>query len=141
MVPSLDLSPRVAALLQSNWLGFRHALLRSLYAVLLVLVMLLPANFVAVALASTLFHGSAIGGIQFAATHHVNGYWLGTATEADSVAPLIWWADAAWEVLFWASCASALTVVVLWTVRTFAGKKLTVHAHRLTRSLHHARAA
>jgi hypothetical protein len=140
MLPTLDLSPRMSALFQPDWLGLRYALLRSLYAGLLILVMLLPANFVAYALFSTLFSGSAFGGMHFAATHHLSGYWVGTAADADSVAPLIWWAAAAWEVLFLASCASAVTIAVLWTVRALAGK-LTVHAQRLSRPIDHARAA
>jgi hypothetical protein len=140
MLPTVDLSPRLSALLQPDWLGFRHALLRSIYAGLLVLVMLLPANFVAFALFSTLFNGSAFGGMHFAATHHLSGYWVGTEADANTVLPLIWWAAAAWEVLFMASCASALTILVLWIVRALAGK-LTVHAQRLSRSIDHARVA
>jgi hypothetical protein len=134
MLPSIDMSPHLPAVVQPDWLGFRHALLRSAYAVLLVLVMMLPANFVAFALFSTLFHGNATGGVQFAALHHVAGYWLGTAAAALSVEPLVWWAAALWEVLFWASCAAAVTVMVLWSVRAVAGK-VSAHARRAHETL------
>lgn len=140
MLPTFALPARLASLIQPDWLGYRHALLRSGYAFLLALVMLLPANFVAYALSATLFHGGAFGGMQFAAAHHMSGFWLGTAAAADPVAPLVWWAAAGWEILFWASCLSGLTVFILWTARALAGQ-LAIRAHRLPRPLDGARAA
>lgn len=140
MLPTFALPSRIAAFVQPDWLGYRHALVRSAYACLLVLVMLLPANFVAYALFSTLFHGGAFSGMQFAATHHMSGFWLGTESTADRVAPQIWWAAAIWEALFWASCASALTVLCLWLMRALAGR-LTNRAHHITSRLNGAHTA
>jgi hypothetical protein len=122
MLPAFELSPRVSALIRPDWQGIRQALLRSIYATLLILVMLLPANFVAYALFSTLFRGNATGGVKYAALHHLGGYWVGSSASALAVGPLVWWAALTWEVLFWASCLSALAVLLLWSVRAVASK-------------------
>jgi hypothetical protein len=122
MLPSVDLSARVPTTFQLDWLGLRHALARSVYAGLLVLVMLLPANFVAFALFATLCRGTALAGLQFAAQHRLSGYWVASAAGGLPVQPIVWWASAAWEVLLWASCASAVLVFVLWAIRFVAGR-------------------
>jgi hypothetical protein len=140
MLPSLDLSARVPLSLQPDWPVVRHAMLRSVYAGLLVLVMLLPANFVAFALFATLCHGTAIAGLHYAAQHHVAGYWVASPAGPLPAAPIVWWAAAAWEVLFWASCGSAVVVFVLWVVRFVAGR-LAVHSERVQRQEQRTQAA
>jgi hypothetical protein len=117
LLPATDAHPRPLATARIDWPGYRHALARTLYALLLALVMLLPANFVAYALCTTIYHGGALSGARFAAVHHLAGYWMGTDAEHAPVGALMWWAAAVWECLFWISCASAVVIFVLWLVR------------------------
>lgn len=101
----------------TGWRGYRHAFLRSLYALLLVLVLLLPANFIAYALSYSTTGGSAIQGLVYAWTHHLAGYFVAAQGQASAVGAAYWWAGAVWEVLLWLSCASAVVLLVLWAVR------------------------
>lgn len=117
MLSATQAQPYASAARRIDWGEVRYALIHTMYAVLLVLVMLLPANFVAYALCSTLYHGGALGGAHFAAVHHLNGYWLGTGDSAIEVGALLWWMAAVWEWLFWASCASGLLLCALWAAR------------------------
>lgn len=138
MSPTTDVQARHAALSRVDWPGYRHALARTLYALLLVLVMLLPANFVAYALCSTLYHGGALAGARYAAGHHLGGYWMGSDAGATHVGATMWWMAAIWESLFWASCAAALVVFVLWIGRGLAARvrtRLFYVPHRPTRTV------
>jgi hypothetical protein len=117
MLSATEAQPYVSAAGRIDWGEIRYALIHTMYALLLVLVMLLPANFVAYALCSTLYHGGALGGAHYAAVHHLSGYWLGTSDSAMEVGALLWWMAAIWEWLFWASCASGLLLFVLWAAR------------------------
>ncbi len=102
-----------------NWSGYRHALARTVYAVLLVLVMLLPANFIAAMIATSVYHGDAILGARYALTHHLAGYyWVIVGGKVTAVTAGAWWATAVWEGLFWASCASGLALFGLWLGRS-----------------------
>lgn len=140
MLPALDLSAHVRAAFRRDWSGVRHALLRSTYAGLLMLVMLLPANFVAFALFATLCHGTALAGYQYAAQRHLAGYWVASPAGRFTVLPVVWWASAAWEVLFWASCGSAVVVFALWAGRAVAGR-LVVRSRQMQRHADGVRAA
>jgi hypothetical protein len=110
----------VSTATRTDWTGFRHALARTLYALLLVLVMLLPANFIAAALATSMNHGDAFVGARYAAAHHLAGFWVVVGGKATAVTAGAWWATAVWEGLFWASCASGLALVGLWLGRALA---------------------
>jgi hypothetical protein len=114
---SLDLlpTPRV------DWPGYGQALLRSAYALVLLLVTLLPANFVAYALLTTLYHGSALAGLEYALGHRHAGYWIGTQAHAAPAGAALWWLAATTESLFWVGCASALLLFALWMARFAAG--------------------
>jgi hypothetical protein len=103
---------------RTKWSGYRHALARTAYAVLLVLVMLLPANFIAAMIATSVYHGDALLGARYAITHHLAGYWVIVGEKATAVTAGAWWATAVWEGLFWASCASGLALVGLWLGRS-----------------------
>lgn len=105
---------------RTDWSGYWHALARTLYALLLVLVMLLPANFIAAALATSMNHGDALVGARYAAAHHLAGFWVAVGGRATAVTAGAWWATAVWEALFWASCVSGLTLVGLWLGRAVA---------------------
>ena len=104
-----------------DWEGYGHAALHTAYALLVALTMLLPANFVAFALTTTLAHGGALAGARYAAAHHLVGYWMAADSTATPVGAGLWWASAAWECLFWASCASALLLCLLWVARAVLG--------------------
>jgi hypothetical protein len=82
--------------------------------------MLLPANFIAAALSTSMNHGDALVGAHYAAAHHLAGFWVVVGGRATAVTAGAWWATAVWEALFWASCASALTLVGLWLGRAAA---------------------
>jgi hypothetical protein len=117
MLPSAATRLHTPTLPRADWPGYRTALLRSAYALLLVLVMLLPANFVAYAICVALYHGGAFSGARFALSHHLTGYWLGGASYAVPVEAVLWWVAAACEVLFWISCVSGLVIAGLWVLR------------------------
>jgi hypothetical protein len=117
MLSATEAQPYVSSARRMDWGEVRYALIHTMYALLLVLVMLLPANFVAYALCSTLYHGGALGGASYAAAHHLGGYWLGTSDSAIEVGAPLWWMAATWEWLFWASCTSGLLLCVLWALR------------------------
>jgi hypothetical protein len=114
MIPTTGAPARRAAPSRPDWRGYRYALARTLYAFLLVLVMLLPANFVAYALCTALYHGDALTGALYAFGHHLPGYWVGSDSSVIPVGASVWWMAAVWESLFWASCAAALVVFALW---------------------------
>ncbi len=103
---------------RTKWSGYRHALARTLYAGLLVLVMLLPANFIAAMIATSVYHGDALLGAHYATMHHLAGYWMLVGEQATAVTAGAWWATAVWETLFGASCASGLALVGLWLGRS-----------------------
>lgn len=100
-----------------DWRGYRHALLRSLYALLLTLLLLLPANFIAYALSLSTNGGSALQGLGYALAHHLTGYYVLSSAGARAIGAAEWWAAAVWACLFWLSCASALLLFTLWAVR------------------------
>lgn len=120
---------RLAALARADWAGYRHALSRTFYALLLVLVLLLPANFVAYALCATIYRGGALAGALYASSHHLTGYWMGSDSGATAVGAVMWWMAAVWEALFWASCGAALVIFVLWMVRGLATRTRARSAH------------
>ena len=100
-----------------DWRGYRHALLRSLYALLLILLLLLPANFIAYALSLSTNGGSALQGLGYALAHHLTGHYVLSATGALAIGAAEWWAAIVWECLFWLSCTSALLLFTLWALR------------------------
>lgn len=100
-----------------DWPGYRHALLRTLYALLMFLLMLWPANFIAYAISYSTNGGSAIQGLSYAIGHHFAGYYVAAGGHASAVGAATWWASVVWEALFWLSCASAVVLLVLWSVR------------------------
>ncbi|GAC1460814.1 MAG: hypothetical protein PVSMB4_19670 [Ktedonobacterales bacterium] len=106
-----------AVLTHADWRGYLQALPQTGYAILLVFVMLLPANFIAHALTISLYRGTALAGAHYAAIHHLHGYWIASDAGATAVKAGTWWVAATWECLFWASCASAVLVCVLWLCR------------------------
>lgn len=106
-----------AATPRLDWRGYRHALLRSLYALLLILLLLLPANFIAYALSLTTNGGSALQGLGYALAHHLSGYYVLSTTGARAIGAAEWWTAAVWTCLFWLSCASALLLFTLWAAR------------------------
>jgi hypothetical protein len=120
MFQATSVPTSLAASARKDWSGYRHALARTFYAVLLVLVVLLPANFIAAMLSISLYHGDAFLGAQYAAAHHLAGFWVVTGNRATAVEAGAWWAAAVWEGLFWASCVSALTLAGLWLGRAIA---------------------
>jgi hypothetical protein len=127
-----DSRPRARTLL--DWRRHLYIAAQTTYAVLLVLLMLLPANFIANALTMVLSHGDALAGARYAATHHLAGYWLAASHGAIPASPGVWWIAATWECLFWASCGSAIILVALWLVRAAFER---VHAVRASHSRRH----
>jgi hypothetical protein len=105
---------------RTDWPGYRMAMARSAYAALLVLVMLLPANFIAAALSAAICHGDALLGARYADQHHLAGYWVAGTIGATEVTAGTWWAAALFESLFWASCVSGVLIFVLWIGRLVA---------------------
>lgn len=112
-----DRAPSPTAGPRPDWRGYLQALPQTGYAILLVFVMLLPANFVAHALTISLYRGTALDGASYAAAHHLHGYWIASDMGATAVSGGTWWVAATWECLFWASCASAVLICVLWLCR------------------------
>lgn len=128
--------PRVRTLL--DWRRHLYIMAQTTYAVLLILLMLLPANFIANALTMALSHGDALAGARYAAAHHLAGYWLASGHGAIPASAGLWWIAATWECLFWASCASAILLVALWLVRATFER---VHAGRAAHSRRRAYSA
>lgn len=141
MLPTSDTRPLFSERLSIDWRGYRHALASTVYALLLVLVMLLPANFVAFALCTTLYHGGALEGARFAAVHRISGYWMGADVGATQVGAVMWWVAALCEALFWASCASAIIVFALWIGRAATERLRPRTFHFAQRRAHPAQAA
>jgi hypothetical protein len=117
MSPLAATRERLRALREANWRSYRYAVHHTLYALLITLVLLLPANFVAYTLSLALHIGSALRGLRFAAAHHLAGYWIAAGGTATPVTAGLWWLSAVWECLFWASCASAIALFILWIAR------------------------
>ncbi len=122
-----------------DWLGYRYALLRTFYALLLILLLLLPANFIAYALSYSTTGGSAVQGLGYAMSHHLAGYYVAAGGRASEVGAATWWAGAAWEVLLWLSVASAVLLLVLWAARMVLAR--LARDARTRRTLTRARAA
>ena len=108
---------RPSAFRHPDWVGYRHALLQSLYALPVLLTLLLPANFIAYALSVSTNGGSALGGIKYGLDHHLAGHFVTSAGHATMIDALAWWAGAIWEGLFWLSCAGAVALFALWVGR------------------------
>lgn len=105
-----------------DWRGYRHALLRSLYALLLTLLLLLPANFIAYAISLSTNGGSALQGLAYALAHHLMGYYVMSSAGVLVIGAAEWWAAVVWECLFWLSCLSALLLFSLWIVRALLAR-------------------
>ena len=122
---------RAPALPHLDWLGYSHALLRSAYALLLILVMLLPANFVAYAICLTLYRNE-VAASAHTAGQHLSGNWLLYPDVAFSAGTPLWGLATFWGVLFWASCLSAVITFALWSVRALVQHLPRHHRPRLS---------
>lgn len=131
----VTIAPRSRARTLLDWRRHLYIAAQTSYAVLLVLLMLLPANFIANALTMVLSHGDALSGARYAAAHHLAGYWLASTHGPIAATAGLWWIAATWECLFWASCASAIILVALWLARTTIER---VHAIRIAHARRHA---